>query len=248
MNLPRLSLLAFAALIYLALPTPDSRAAALSTADIEGRKLVQRIRDMRPARDFANTGIMKIDRPRGGNYRVPVYLRTIAGPQSWQNLYGTTTSPTLMIVQSHEFPNEYRTLPPQGVKDAVNFGSTRLIRNPMVPFAGSDFWLFDLGLGFFHWPNQRLHGTEYRRTQKCYKLESFNPTPSRGYSRVVSWVDQDTLGIVLAEAYDPQGKLMKIFKPKKFYKDKGRWQLKEMEMRDERTDSVTTLIFDKPVE
>ncbi len=238
-----------AGLLGFAMTSADSTAATGPVTTVKtGADLVRKIRDMRPARSLSNTGIMKIERPRGGTYKVPVYLKTIAGRENWQNVYGTTTSPTLLIIQSHDFANQYRVLPPQGIKAPVDLNQARAIRNPMVPFAGSDFWLFDLGLGFIHWPMQKLHGTEYRRTQKCYKLESTNPTPNRGYSRVVSWVDMDTLGIVLAEAYDTQGKLMKVFKPKKFFKDKGRWQLKEMEMRDERTDSITTLIFDRPVE
>ena len=65
---------------------------------------------------------------------------------------------------------------------------------------------------------------------------------------MISWVDVETLGIVKAEAYDANNKLMKTFTPKKFKKVSGRWQLKEMEMLNERTDSRTTITFDLPDE
>ncbi|MFA6547195.1 MAG: outer membrane lipoprotein-sorting protein, partial [Limisphaerales bacterium] len=121
--------------------------------------------------------------------------------------------------------------------------------NLLVPFAGSDFWLVDLGLDFFHWPEQRLLKKEQRRGEACYVLESTTSKPAPGgYSRVVSWLDQQTLGIVVAEAYDTRGRLMKQFEPKSFKKVNGQWRLKEMEIRNEQTDSRTSLVFDVEVQ
>jgi YD repeat-containing protein len=49
----------------------------------------------------------------------------------------------------------------------------------------------------------------------CKVLESTNPNPStNGYSRVVSWIDEETLGIVQAYAYDAQGRKLKEFYPR----------------------------------
>ena len=43
-------------------------------------------------------------------------------------------------------------------------------------------------------------------------LESTNPNPStNGYSRVLRWIDDETPGIVQAEAYDLKNKLLKEF-------------------------------------
>ncbi|MFM8468604.1 MAG: outer membrane lipoprotein-sorting protein, partial [Limisphaerales bacterium] len=69
-----------------------------------------------------------------------------------------------------------------------------------------------------------------------------------GYSRVVTWLDQGTLGIVAAEAYDTRANFKKTFHPKNFKKVNGQWQLKEMEIINEQTDSKSSLTFDVEVQ
>jgi YD repeat-containing protein len=114
----------------------------------------------------------------------------------------------------------------------------------MIPFAGSDFWIADLGLEFLHWPKQRLVRKELRRGQSCDVLESTNPDPRPGgYRRVVSWLDIDTGGIVHADAYDANDRLLKQFDPKEFTKIKGEWQLEEMEIRNRQKGSKTRIDF-----
>ena len=111
-------------------------------------------------------------------------------------------------------------------------------------FAESDFSVDDLRLEFFHWPEQRILKHEMRRGRSCQVLESTNPHPSaNGYSRVVSWIDNETLGIIQAEAYDAKGELLKEFYPKSFKKVNGQWELQEMEIRNDQTGSRTRLEF-----
>ncbi len=113
------------------------------------------------------------------------------------------------------------------------------------PFAGSDFWLCDLGLEFLHWPEQRVLRHEMRRSRPCWVLQSVTPTPAPGgYARVLSWVDVDHEGILRAEAYDSAGKLMKEFKLGSFRKVDGRYELENMKMRNLRTGSESELKFD----
>jgi hypothetical protein len=115
----------------------------------------------------------------------------------------------------------------------------------MIPFANSDFWIVDFGLQFFHWSQQKILRKEVKRGRGCAVLESINPDPtSFGYSRVVSWIDEETLGIVHAEAYDFKNKLLKEFDPKSFKKVNGQWELQEMEIRNVQTGSRTRLEFD----
>lgn len=115
----------------------------------------------------------------------------------------------------------------------------------MIPFADSDFWIADLGLEFFHWPEQKILRHEMRRGRSCKVLESINPSPStNGYSRVVSWIDNESGGIVHAEAYDAKDKLLKEFDPKSFKKVNGQWELQDMEIRNVQTGSRTRLEFD----
>jgi hypothetical protein len=122
-----------------------------------------------------------------------------------------------------------------------SFSSDQLAR----PFAESDFWLCDLGLEFLHWPQQRLLKHEMRRSRPCWVLESITPAPSPGgYARVVSWIDVEHDGILIAEAYDTAGKLMKEFKLGSIRKVDGRYQLESMKMHNLRTGSESELKFD----
>lgn len=115
-------------------------------------------------------------------------------------------------------------------------------------FAGSDFAVLDLALGFLDWPEQRIVAKELRRGRACTVLESRNPAAGDdGYARVRSWVDNETGGILHADAYDRAGKLVKEFSLRSFKKVDGRWQLREMEMIDLRRDSRTRWEFDLTV-
>ena len=118
----------------------------------------------------------------------------------------------------------------------------------MQPFEGSDFWMADLGLDFLRWPKQEIVKRELRRGELCSVLVS-EPAKLKpgGYSKIVSWVDEDTRGIVHADIFDSKGKLLKVFAPKSFKKINGQWQLKEMEMRNEQTNTRTSIIFDLKV-
>ena len=56
-----------------------------------------------------------------------------------------------------------------------------------IPFGGSDFWLCDLGLEFFHWPSQKIlpKPTNLVRGRDYTLLESTNPDPSTNAIRGV---------------------------------------------------------------
>ena len=80
-------------------------------------------------------------------------------------------------------------------------------------------------------------------------MESINPNPAtNAYSKVISWIDRESHGIVYAEAYDAGGKLLKEFEPRRFRKVEGQWQLQEMEIRNVQTGSRTRIEFDAPAE
>ena len=103
----------------------------------------------------------------------------------------------------------------------------------------------DLGLEFIHWPGEKLLKRVVRSSRGCSVLESTNPDPAtKGYSRVVSWIDSESDGIIHAEAYDAKGKLLKEFDTKKLKKVNGQWQVEEMDIRNVQTGSRTRLEFD----
>ena len=98
----------------------------------------------------------------------------------------------------------------------------------MKIFAFCQFRFLDLrfGSGIFPLAGAENFEKGNQRSRACTVLESTNPNPStNGYSRVVSWIDDETLGIVHAEAYDVQDKLLKEFYPKYFKKVNGQWEV-----------------------
>ncbi len=115
----------------------------------------------------------------------------------------------------------------------------------MLPFAGSDFWVADLGLEFLHWPRQRVLKYEMRHGKSCKVLESVTSQPvPGGYARVVSWfLIESPHGLVHADAYDARGGLLKRFDPKNLEKVEGEYQLEEMEIRNRQTGSQTWIKF-----
>jgi hypothetical protein len=216
-----------------------------------GRELAAELRSRPPADNATLTGVLKIRAPGGQREQVPLRFQTCVTATNWLAIYETTapaanTVRTKLIVTHHRSrPNEYLLLEmnePAGGTDTTNLLTGNAT---MIPFAGSDFWLADLGLEFLHWPTQRVIKKEMRRGQFCHVLESTNPKPAPNvYARVVSWIDLDTGGIVQAEAYDPQDRLIKEFAPKEFKKVDGQWQLREMEIRNLREGSRTRLEFE----
>lgn len=208
----------------------------------EGVRIAAEARALAPKTNSTNTAVLKVRDHRGVRSQIPVTIRTTVGGATWATDYVSGDGLLFRVLRSPVAPSQYQT-------GRVGGAAPQPAGNLLVPFAGSDFWLVDLGLDFFHWPEQRLLKKEQRRGEACYVLESTTTRPAPGgYSRVVSWLDQDTMGIVCAEAYDASGKLMKEFEPKRFQKVNGQWRLKEMEIRNPQTDSRTSLIFDVEVQ
>ena len=213
-----------------------------TTQRVEGQRIAAEARSLAPKTSSTNTAVLKVRDHRNVRSQIPVTIRTTVNGEAWHTDYLSGDGLLYRVTRSPNAPSQYQT-------GRVNGAALQPAGNLLVPFAGSDFWLVDLGLDFFHWPEQRLVEKEMRRGEACFVLESITPKPAPGgYSRVKTWLDQDTLGIVAAEAYDTRGKLMKEFEPKSFRKVNGRWQLKEMEIRNEQTDSRTSLIFDLEVQ
>jgi hypothetical protein len=211
----------------------------LATAEREGRELARQLRDARPATGLTNSGTLVVRTSKKQRRTIHFNSRVVVTETNWTSLYeatdGTNNLSAFSVEHQPDAPSRYR-LDHTNLLDA---GRTTL------PFAGSDFWLTDLGLEFFHWPVQLLTRKELKRGEACSVLESRQPAPPPGgYSRIVSWIDNDTGGILLAEAYDAKGKLLKEFRPTEFKKINGQWQLKEIEMENVQTDSRSILTFD----
>ena len=210
--------------------------------DKEGLELATRLQTAAPERNDEFHGVLEITpRPGAATVRIPIRSRLNLTSTNWQVVYETSPPPgrenekeILTILHSPNGPNSYLFV--QG----TNVDATGLLT---APFAGSDFWLQDLGLEFFHWPKQRAIRAEMSRGQPCRVLESVQShPPAGGYSRVVSWIDLETGGVLQAEAYDAgNSRPMKKFSLGSFERVKGQMHLRDMKIRNLRTGSQTEL-------
>ncbi len=216
-----------------------------------GRKLAADLRSMRPEENSKWQGTLKIKRNHKTS-TVPIFCQTTLGDSSstWNVMYLTSATDAigaekLTVICSTNGPNQY--ILAVAASPGGPLGQPMQLTGPAadVPLAGSDFWLSDLGLEFYHWPQQERLAGDRRGGRPCYVLESINPqTTAGGYSRVKTWIDEETGAPVEAVAYGMDNKQMKIFELKHFRKVNGHWELKDMEMINSRTGSQTHIIFD----
>lgn len=218
------------------------------SAEEHGQQLAAELRQLRPVEGSA---MMRLRNSRGKWFReVPVQLSFVQGEDFWQTLYQTFDDDglpreTLVVTHSRIRPNTYLYVRHR------EEGKSRMLHGPEAntAFAGSNFWLSDLGMEFFHWPKQRVLRHRMRKGRSCWELESVNPEPaSGGYVRVISWIDVEHHAILRAEGYDRNQKVLKEFSVGSVKRVDGKWRLKSMEIRDEKDDARTRLEFDFRVE
>jgi hypothetical protein len=241
----------FFGLFFFAFAATAQTTNGLSDAEIKGQQLTQELVQQNPDTNFSQAGTLKVKSSKGQITNIEISLNTQVISGGWAAIYRAEMPGLsghhlfLRINHRGNFANEYLYVSaPHDIGMSPLVGSLNQTQI-MAPFADSDFWIADLGLEFFHWPEQKVIKHEERRTRECTVLESTNPDPSAGgYSHVDSWIDDESHGIVHAEAYDANGKLLKVFDPKSFKKVNGQWELQDMEIRNVQTGSRTWIKFD----
>lgn len=222
-------------------------AALAQDKKIGAAALLLEIAGRAPTEEREIVGKLKIRDGNGKSRTVPIKWAVLPGGNRWRDIYQTPKSdsvPPEALIVTHEegAANSY-----EFIRDNAKVAGAET--NLFQPFATSDFWLVDFGLDFFHWPNPRHLETEMRKSRACYVIESVNPRPRAGaYKRVLSWLDTESGGLIRAEAYDHNNKLLKTFSVADIKKIEGRWHIKELLIRNEQTDSSTRLEFDLRVE
>ena|SRR5688572_1209122 len=212
----------------------------------EGAALVKDLLARVPAANNEVLGLLKIRSPEGPISEVPIKMLINVRDDMWEDRY--ETQPTgdrpgdILVIRHYGLkPNEYfwGRFQKRGDKpELARIDGAQLYQ----PLAGSDFFLADLGLDFLHWPSQKVVKKEMRKSRSCRVVESRNPGPV-GYSRVLSWIDFETSNLIMAEAYDAKNRLLKEFSIRKISRNEGKAQLKEIEMRNDQTQSRTRLEF-----
>ncbi len=267
---PTKFIFALAAILLLAVAATAQMTSGLTDAEIQGRNLAKQLIDAKPTEGFTNTGTLQIRRPDGATTNLSSRFDLVVTKTNWRTTYyadfyrGNKTNghfddryQAIAINHSIGNPSMYQKSESltwgekangeiTDVQGAMPFAFFDISSNEIIsPFAESDFWICDLGLEFFHWPEQKIIKKEFARGRGCMVLESTNPNPStNGYSRIDCWIDEETLGIVQAKAYDANGKLLKEFEPKSFKKVNGQWELQDMEIRNVQTRSRSEIKFD----
>jgi hypothetical protein len=205
----------------------------------------------KPDQNTTNTGQVTIRDAADKEREIPVRFEIASTPTNWVSVYEILASSgglggiKLTVAHSGEQPNRYELFDPAAAGATNTVAKVLTPAQIMVPFAGSDFWIADLGLEFLHWPRQRLLKKEMRHSKSCKVLESINPAPvPGGYARVVSWImSESPHGIIHADAYDERGQVLKRFDPSNIEKIQGEYQLEEIEMRNPKTESRTVIKF-----
>jgi hypothetical protein len=238
------------------LPLPDR---GIINDPVEGKAIIDDLLDQRPSQHSEFYGVLRTRQSRARR-EIPVRYHILPDHSeegAWRGIYQTQPAnglPAEKLVIQHlpGQPKQYALArepqPAAGLPTPQKLGADQLWQ----PFAHTDFWIADLGLEFLHWPEQILVKREMRRSRSCRVIESINPNPVPGaYTRVLSWLDVETNGLVIAEAYDgegtrfsrPQARPVKVFEVSKISRVNGVYQVKELEIRNEKTDSRTQLLF-----
>jgi len=203
-----------------------------------GAQMALYMQALRPNGAINGMGQLRIRPAKGKRKSVPIKFRAFAVGTTLVNEYAIGEG-VLTIKQQIGRNTLYEWAEADSKSERLDGKQT------MMPFAGSDFWIFDLGLEMLRWSHQSVIERKLRRGELCSVLISRPAKDFEGdYSKVISWVDEDSMGIVRAELFDRKGKLLKIFEPKSFKKIDGQWHLKEMEMRNEQANTRTSIVFD----
>jgi hypothetical protein len=214
----------------------------------DGQALAAQLRSTPPPEDVEVTGRIRLRLEDGRRTSRAFRYRVLSGGDQWQQIFESPAAGALSA-QTLVIDHRVDAAPVYTLTEGVGASNTMTLTGDgaMIPYAGSDFWLADLGLDFLHWPEQRIDRDTrltMRKGRSCRVLESINPQPgAAGYTRVRSWVDLKTGGIIIAEAYGNDNRPMKEFEIGGFTKVNERWVLKNMEMRNLRSDTRTVLEF-----
>ena len=217
-----------------------------------GQALAEQLRAAMPEANSVVQSVLIISAGKTKT-NIPVVCEVKRHEGTWETIYQAETTSTsgaerLAIVHSTNGPSRYL------YARAPMPGAPLPEPGPVLPaaletpFAGSDFSLGDLGLEFLHWPGQCRLKSEMRLGQPCYVLESTN-SQKEGIVRIKSWIDEESLGPLVVEAYDSAGREIKEFAldHDSLIKDAhGHYQLVKMSIENKKTHSHTDLKFDMP--
>lgn len=203
---------------------------------VAGGILAARLRSIRPDQAMTNRAVLKI-RGTDGRRQVPVTVVTRpVDDGGWEVRYDATPAGG----EAESLSIRHSTNAPPRLEARRGAGTL----SGQAGFAGSDFSAVDLGLGFLHWPRQRLLRRELSNGRMCDVLESRSDAEtSEGYAAVRSWVDAEQGVILSAEAYDARMVRMKQFSVTNFREVGDQWTF-SLSIVDDRRGTKTELSYE----
>lgn len=119
-------------------------------------------------------------------------------------------------------------------------------RNKSGSFMASEFSYEDLSA--FNMHKYRYQGSAKEGELDGKKVLIMQRVPklkSSGYSKIVSYVDQENFLLLKSEYFDKKGKLLKVSKTSDYIKIEGLWRVGKIEMKNVQKDKETILIWSK---
>jgi hypothetical protein len=160
----------------------------------DGTTILARVLANRPLQDFSLKARLFATRDK----IVPVDLFVKHAPNETRTIYRADKTELLVIQPVHGPPRFF-------LKRAGELTGARR----MDKFLGSQFSVYDLGLGFLQWPDPKLIGEQRLRGRDCYLVEVSSETEP--YKHVKLWIDKEYAALLRAEAFDENGDLVKRF-------------------------------------
>jgi Outer membrane lipoprotein-sorting protein len=108
---------------------------------------------------------------------------------------------------------------------------SRQVSGPKLTAAvrGTDVNYEDLALKFLYWDRAKLEAEQQLSIYSCWVvLVQASNSAATNYGSVRLWIPKNRSGLVQAEAFDRDGKLVKRFKVISVQEIAGKWLLKEM--------------------
>lgn len=214
-----------------------------ASSEAQGRELAKRLRTVAPEESSTHHAVLKIRGP-DGRRQVPLTVVTRPGTDRWSVEYriGGSNAPSgpeiATIRYQADAPPRYEV----GTSGDLSTGSSAASVAGDRSLGGGDFQLWELGMEFLHWPEQRQRGRELSNGRWCKVLES-RSGKAGGPVTVRSWIDEK-LGILLsAEVYDGRNQRLKQFSVTQFREQGERWTC-SVSMVDDRRGTKTELSFE----
>ncbi|TNF89656.1 MAG: outer membrane lipoprotein-sorting protein [Gammaproteobacteria bacterium] len=116
--------------------------------------------------------------------------------------------------------------------------------NKSGPFVGSEFAFEDFTAIELNKFDYRYAGTEACGALQCDVLERLPKYENSGYSKQISWIDQEVFQIRKVEFYDRRGDLLKVLELDDYRQyQNGVWRAHRLKMRNLQTNKETDLVY-----